>query len=282
MGGIVNFLESRVTIGEAPVVVIDGLSNQHRYWAMVASRLTDTPVRFIITTREEDWVRYGQDAYAVRMGDPIKLEFTRAEANQVFDELKRHKRLHLTAAHWQPAWENVHERGLLMEYVFLLTRGEMLAQRLKGQVARLSQERDGTVKLETLRLIATANDIGIPLLTRQLHRHLTTRFQPQTDIGELFRQLEAEYYVRFDQRYVEGLHPVRSRHLIELLHDYVPVSHTLLELALLLEPTDWELFGRAIPQRIPNDERSSFFKSLVESKPNNEAGGWVALLLGVY
>lgn len=281
-GGVVNFLESRVTIGEAPVVVVDGLSNQHRYWATVASRLIDTPVRFIITTREEDWARYGSDAYSVRTGEPIKLEFTRADANQVFDELKRHKRLHPTAGHWQSAWETVYERGLLMEYVFMLTRGEMLAQRLKGQIARLNQERDGAVKLATLRLIATANDIGIPLLTRQLYRHLTAQFRPQTDIGELFRQLEAEYYVRFDQRYVEGLHPVRSRHLVELLHDYVPISDTLLELALLLEPTDWELFGKAIPQRIPSDERGSFFKSLVESKANTEAGEWVALLLGIY
>lgn len=281
-GGIVNFLESRVTIGEAPVVVVDGLSNQHSHWVTVASRLTDTPVRFIITTREEDWVRYGQDAYAVRMGDPIELEFTRADANQVFDELKRHKRLHPTTGHWQPAWETVYERGLLMEYVFLLTRGEMLAQRLKGQIARLNQERDGTVKLVTLRLIATANDIGVPLLTRQLHRYLTKQFRLQTDIGEIFRQLEAEYYVRFDQRYIEGLHPVRSRHLVELLHDYVPVSDTLLDLALLLEPTDWELFGRAIPQRVQNNELSSFFKSLAESKTNNEAREWVSLLLGIY
>ena len=56
----------------------------------------------------------------------------------------------------------------------------------------------------------------------------------------------------------------------------------MLELALLLEPTDWELFGKATLQRIPNDERSSFFKSLIESKPNIDAGEWVALLSGIY
>ncbi len=281
-GGLVEFLETRVRIGEAPIVVIDGLSARHTEWAEFASRLTDLPVQFIVTTREEDWVRFGREAYRVQTGEPIKLDFNQTEAKHIYEELKRYKRTHPACGHWQAAWERVHQRGLLMEYVYLLTRGEMLQQRLSSQLALLNAERDGAAKLAILRLIATAHDIGILLPTSRLRQYVKSHFILQGDLGELLRQLEAEYYVRFDQYYVEGLHPVRSNHLIILLHQSEPVSETLLELATLIEPENLIAFGRAIPQRVEEREQSIFYESLATLLKPAIPDDLSMLLLGIY
>lgn len=281
-GGLVEFLETRVRIGEAPIIIIDGLSAKHTEWAEFASRLIDLPVQFIVTTREEDWVRFGKEALRVRTGEPIKLDFNQTEAKQIYEELKRHKRIYPTFGHWQAAWERVYQRGLLMEYVYLLTRGEMLQQRLEAQLALLNDERDGGVKLAILRIIATAHDIGILLQTLRLRQYIKSQFTLQGDLGELLHQLEAEYYVRFDRHYIEGLHPVRSNHLVSLLHRYEPVSETLLILAALIEPTYLLTFGRAIPQRVDKEEQDFFYKNLVDSLNTIDPSDLSTLLLGIY
>ena len=283
-GGLVEFLETRVRIGEAPIVVIDGLSAKHAEWAEFASRLIDLPVQFIVTTREEDWVRFGREALRVRTGEPIKLDFNQTEAKQIYEELKRHKRIYPRCGHWQAAWERVYQRGLLMEYVYLLTRGEMLQQRLEAQLALLNDEQDGGIKLTILRIIATSHDIGIPLQTLRLRQYIKSEYKYtlQCDLGELLHQLEAEYYVRFDRHYVEGLHPVRSNHLVSLLHRYEPVSETLLILSALIEPTDLLTFGRAIPQRVDEEEQDIFYENLVGSLKTVVPNDLSTLLLGIY
>ncbi|MPR33986.1 hypothetical protein [Salmonirosea aquatica] len=282
VGGLVEFLETRVLIGEAPVVIIDGLSARHAEWATLADRLLDQPVQFIVTTREEDWVRFGREAYRVRTGKLIKLYFSQAEAKQLYDELKRRQRIHPLCGHWQAAWEKVHQRGLLMEYVYLLTRGEMLQQRLAAQLSQLNGERDGAVKLTILRLVATADDIGIPLQTLRLRQHVNEQYNSQGDLGELLRQLEEEYYVQFDRQYVQGLHPVRSNHLKAILHQYVPLSETFLTLAKLIEPSALLMLGKAIPKQIDQDEQIVFLKSLVESLRAVAPNELSKLLLGIY
>lgn len=284
VGGLVEFIETRVRMTEAPIIVIDGLSTKYAEWAEFISRLTELPVKFIVTTREEDWVRFGREAYRVQTGESIGMNFNQVEAKQIYEELKRHKRIHPNCGHWQAAWERVYQRGLLMEYVYLLTRGEMLRQRLSSQLTSLNAERDGGIKHTVLRLITTAHDIGISLQTARLRQYIKTRFEfiLQGDLGELLHQLEAEYYVRFDRYYVEGLHPVRSNHLVALLHRTDPVSETLLELATLIELANILTFGKVIPQRVDEEEQSTFYEKLVGSLQSYTSDNWSTLLLGIY
>lgn len=281
-GTLVDFLLGRVKIGETPLVVVDGLSAACASWAELASRLADQPVQFIVTTREEDWVRYGRDAYRVKLGEPLRLSFTMAEAEHIYHELRRLGRLHSAHRPWQVAWESVQAHSLLMEYVFLLTRGQLLADRLQAQIHQLNGEVDGGAKLQLLRLIATADDAGLPLRTSRLIRHLTKTFRLQSDQGELLRQLEAEYYIRFDQQYITGLHPVRSNHLTDLLHQGVSVADTLLELARLIEDSDAFRLGVALPDRVAAEEKVEFYEELAQAIVAKPPAAIAQLLYGIY
>ena len=241
---------NRINLGQTPLIVIDGLSADCSSWAELANRLSDEPVQFLITTRQEDWARYGREAYRVKLGELLSLSFTAAEAEQIYQELRRLKRLHNTERPWQSAWESVHEHNLLIEYIYLLTRGELLADRLRSQIHQLNSEIDGGVKLRMLRLIATAHETGLSLRTSRLVRYLSRSFQLQGDQGQLLAQLEAEYYIRFDEQFITGLHPVRSNHLFQLLHQNFHIADTLLELVSLLECVRYILFGSGITRSI--------------------------------
>lgn len=282
IGLLVDFFQTRVLIGEAPIIVIDGLSEQHKLWAELAGRMTDLPLQFIVTTREEDWVRYGSDAYKVNMGKPLGLDFNMSEAQQIYNELKRCNKLHESCTNWQYAWERVQSRGLLMEFVYLITRGEMLATRLRSQLSRLHNEQDGQLKLAILRIVSLADDLIISLKLERLSQYLKSNFNIQSDIGELFRQLQNEYYVRLELSKIVGLHPVRSNHIATLLHESVSINDTLLELASIVLEEEYFHLGKAIPSLLSAEDSYLFYKNLVGILKTKQSDGISNLLWGIY
>ena len=115
----------------------------------------------------------------------------------------------------------VKEKGLLIEYIFLLTQGQMVEERLAYQISNLAQEQDGNAKLQILRLIALADILNIRIRSTKLTEHISETIRFEIDRNEIYRQLEKEYYLKFEVKYVEGLHPVRSQHLVKILHSHI-------------------------------------------------------------
>lgn len=216
---IVEYLRAWVRVGEQPLVIIDGLSAQVSAWAEVVERTAELPVKFLLTTREEDWYRFGSAATVLSL-HVVDVTLARDEAERIYQELSQRGHLSQEATSWQPAWEAVAKRQLLIEYVYLLTQGQLLRERLAGQLRELNREpRDAKAKLEILRLVAVADCLGVQLDTSRLVQYVAQQVGGfDSDRGEVLKQLEREYFLRFDTHQVEGLHPVRSRHLAELLH----------------------------------------------------------------
>jgi len=67
VAGIVDFIESRLKIGELPLIVIDGLNKTVSQYHGLIVKTAHLPVKYVITTREEDWYRYGLDTSKARM-----------------------------------------------------------------------------------------------------------------------------------------------------------------------------------------------------------------------
>lgn len=229
-----DFILSRLSIGQVPVIVVDGLNNTVSAWNSLAENLRGIPVKFIITARQEDWVRYGGNLVniSLKLND---ISLSMQEAKNIFTELKKHDKLYSSKTQWQPAWEKISEKGLLIEYVYLLTKGEMLHNRLYQQVQIVSKEQGANVKLDLLRVICTADILNIRLKTNTVSQYLNNKFQHAIDINELYRQLENEYYLKFGDIYIEGLHPVRSSHLLSILHSHILPDETLLGILRMID-----------------------------------------------
>ena len=93
---------------------------------------------------------------------------TKEEAEKVFQLFKDAGKIHPSIGNWQSAWEKVADRGLLIEYVYLLTQGEMIEERLSRQVHLLSLELDSKSKLEILRLVSVADLCSVWMPTSSL------------------------------------------------------------------------------------------------------------------
>lgn len=260
---LADAITAKIRVGYVPLIVIDGLNKTVNEWGRLAERLSNLPVKILITAREEDWQRHGYDLSKVSlMAVDIKLSIQ--EAKEVFEQLKIRNKLHTSVNAWQPVWERVEQKGLLIEYVYLLTQGQMIAERLNEQIKSLNKEQSNGAKLEILRLISAADVLNIKVETRKITDHINSTVRFDGDRNEVYKQLEKEYFLKFDEKYVEGLHPVRSKHLVEILHGFVSIDETLITLLKLTDNTYTYDFFISAPGLIPQNSKEHFYSNAAQ------------------
>ncbi|GAA4045951.1 hypothetical protein GCM10022409_35030 [Hymenobacter glaciei] len=259
INAVLDYLQAWVKVGELPVVIVDDLTNQVARWSDLVERAAELPIKFLVTSREEDWYRYGADPATVPV-QTVVTTLSSQEAENIFQELKSRGKLNENVTLWQPAWEAVADKGLLIEYVYLLTQGQMLGDRLEMQVKELNREqRNAAAKLEILRLVALADCLNLQIDTSRLLRHVQNTVRFDSDRGEVLKQLEREYFLRFGKQCVEGLHPVRSRHLVDLLHETVPLVESMHSVFGLIAAEDTFAFFLAAPEMLGAEDKPEFY-----------------------
>lgn len=277
---VVEFLESRVFIGEVPLVIIDGLDSSVIDWSYIAEKTNHMPIKFLITTRQEDWFRFGADISRINL-TPIDISLSTQEAKDIFEQFKRKKKIHADIKEWQPVWEQVLNKGLLIEYTYLLTKGQMIQERLSAQIKYLYQSASSAAKIEILRMISLADCLDIKLETTRLIAYIKSEIGFQQDRGVLLNELEKEYFLNFDGQFVEGLHPVRSNHLKDLLHNNLPIEESLINLLKILnEDYKHEFFINA-PLLLTNSNKTIFYKGLASLLSEGEISDMVFALDGI-
>lgn len=277
---VVEFLESRVLIGEAPLVVIDGLDSSVIAWSSIAEKTNDMPIKFLITARQEDWFRFGADISRINL-IPIDISLSTQEAKDIFEQFKRKKKIHPDIKEWQPVWEQVLNKGLLIEYTYLLTKGQMIHERLSAQIKYLYHSASSAAKIEILRMVSLADCLNIKLETVKLINYVKSEIGFQQDRGILLNELEKEYFLNFDGQYVEGLHPVRSNHLKDLLHDNLPIEESLINLLKMVNEDYRHDFFINTPLLLTNGNKAIFYKGLASFLSEGEISDMVFALDGI-
>lgn len=260
------FLKSRLKIGIVPLVVIDGLNKRVEEWSELASRVQELRgVKFLVTTREEDWFRYGNMTSRLFLR-PISIELNIKEAEAIFRAFKSRGMVHPSLKTWQVAWDEVKSEKLLLEFVYLITQGKMIRERLSDQLDLMRSEPENHVKKAILRLVALADVLNLRLPTDQLVHYIKSEIGFGGDRNDLFQSLKNEYHIHVEgTAFIEGLHPVRSKHLVDLLHSSIPLVETLVELAPLLEPDSLTDFASRSPRLLlSQNEKERFFQLLAE------------------
>lgn len=275
-----DFVETRLKIGETPLIIIDGLSQLVAGWDLLAKLSLDKPVKILITTREEDWFRYGADISKASM-QTVNIKLTILEAENIFKELQKNNKVHKDIHSWQSAWEKIEQKGLLIEYVYLLTSGEMLSNRLAHQIKQLQNEPGSPAKIEILRLVSLADVLNIRIRTQKLTNYINDSVRFDTDRNEVYRQLEKEYYLKFEREYIKGLHPVRSKHLIDILHSHIAVDESLLALLTLIDDKNIYDYFIAAPNFLDQANKEHFYKQTAVILAKGDFPGMVYAIDGL-
>lgn len=146
----------------------------------------------------------------------VRAEPDKDLARRIFEELKDTGRTEWVG--WQEPWNR--SRGLVLEYVHVLTAGRRFEETLSGQVdARQSDPARGP-ELSILRVVALTGAAGASANADRLPAVLSL---PEEEVGRGLRRLVDEHLVRVDVGGgLAGLHQLRSAELVRLTHAVPP------------------------------------------------------------
>lgn len=238
---IAEYFRMRTRLGEKPLILLDNLDSHLNQWNALMQIMQTTVTyhyKILVTSRENDWYNYSGDISNLQSLHIIKPILTNSEAEAIFYSLKKANKLHDKIKDWKKPWAKIAERQLLIEYVYLLTHGEMISERISAQMKEIGTSSAGSTKFEILRKVCFADVCGIRLETKSLIKSLTSK--TDIDIGELLKSMSNEFLVHVSANgsFIEGLHPVRSQHIVERLHEYVPLDETAIAIAKIVDRND--------------------------------------------
>lgn len=147
--------------------------------------------------------------------------------------------------------------------VYLLTHGEMLSERIASQISEIGQSSSGKAKCEILRKVCFADLCGVRLSAIKLSASQSE--DSGSDFGELLKGMESEFLVHVNEEsgYIEGLHPIRSKHVVKRLHEFLPIDNTAISVMKMADKADLSILFSHLPEFTLNKE--TFFRDAVES-----------------
>ena len=200
-----------------PMAIYIDVSPRDTAWPELVKHLARHPdFHILVTIREEDFRRTSMPGAELEY-ETIELTFDEADARQLYDRAAASGQ-GTEFLDFDAAWDRFGGKGPLMEFVYLLTQTTTLRARLQEQVHRI---RDEVRKMEAhadelvlLRLVSVASAYEARLQTTYLLDQLDL-----PDADHTLRLFEKEYLIRLspDRHYIEGLHPIRSQILTDLL-----------------------------------------------------------------
>lgn len=168
---------------------------------------------FLVAIRNEDW--YRSTAVGIEFEHKeLDLSFSKEEAENIYKRLnERNKIIHF--ADFEEAWIKLGNNIPLLEFVYSITQGDSLHNKLNQQVQQILKEGGLTnnAQIDFLRIVSLADSLGAKVDISKLDSDVDYYF--------IIEKLEREYLIRktSDKSYIEGLHMVRSKTLVNILFD---------------------------------------------------------------
>lgn len=269
---ITDFIKTRISLGQKILLLLDNLNVRLKLWNELVQRLeqeVSINYKVLVTTREDDWYSFSGELYNVKSLNVVNILLDEHSAEQIFYKLQKNNMIHSSVKDWHGAWEKIQNRKLLIEYIYLLTHGQMLSERIDDQIKKLGNSANGKLVCEMLRYICFADVCGIQLQTNKLL--LNIRNESTSDLSEVLKSLNKEFLIKIDtadgKKYIDGLHPVRSLHIIERLHEFISIDETVLQVIKIADKESLNILSSFLPLYIGDKEL--FYKRLVDFLDND-------------
>ena len=171
----------------------------------------------LVTIREEDWNRSSLSSVDLFYSE-MELSLNKEEAEKIYENLTI-KKTDVDFINFEESWSEFGGSGPLLEFVYLITQGETLRNRLEQQVERIREEAHqlGEIeRLDFLRIVSIIGMYGCRSNLKSLKSEI--KLKDPTHIVKIFQE---EYLLRGESsgKYIGALHPIRSKILSEILTD---------------------------------------------------------------
>jgi hypothetical protein len=232
-------------------------------------------VRCLVTMRQEDWnIQYPRISSTFKFED-ITLELHREEGVRIYNRFL--EKDVVVRRSFEVAWEETEQSGNLLEFIYSLTHGDTLENRIKAQICRESEPNK-----RLLRYIGTTNFLGGYI---NLDGLLQLSGLNMEEVSSSIDNLQHEFF-RVEDNVIKDIHPIRTKFVVKALFNNKSsfLKSTAMEIFDNIDIPDGHLYILRMMKEcsITVDELISYFSSK-ELSPNQAYSIARALLwCGIY
>ncbi len=269
---IANYFKSIARLGLPISVLIDDIKSELQYYSQIIENCAGYNIPFLITTRNDDYYSFTKsNLFSAKFITPY---FDLDEAKKIFLNLKKENRIHENIASAESAFERIASHKSLIEFIYLITQGQMLHERLSGQIKLIKNAE----KKDFLRKVILADVCKTPLNLNNIILHDDNK---SLDYQELIQELNHEL-IEFEDGQITGYHWVRSKNLLAILHEnYLNPALTALQTISFLEESQIEEFVGNLAE-IENFDTSTFINGLNTTKLAKTLNIFLPILRGIF
>ncbi len=284
LDNIIEFILSKIKLGEVPLLIFDNLNENLKDWNLLSQLLYErigTNYKILITSREESWYNYCGDISQIRKYNFISLNLDQSQAREIFSAFKKQEKIHKNISNWKSAWEQIENTGLLIEYVYLITHGEMLSERINFQIKMLNSQENNIIRVDILKKISLADTLDIPIHAEKLFSFYYEN--NNFDITNILDNFNKEYFLISDNnsKYITGLHPIRSKHILDKVHKYSSLNNTIIDLLDIVEKKYIPILYSNIPLHIKEENKDNFYRRLTNNSKNKSLNYYYDAIRGL-
>lgn len=199
---------------DIPTVFVINVTPNTTEWVKIIKESSHlNHIKFLVAVRSEDWYRASAVGIEFEYRE-IDLSLIKEEAETIYFKLNEKNQInHFTD--FEQAWIHLGDDAPLLEFVYSITQGDSLFNKLKHQILQIQQETNQNARqqIEFLRIVSLADSVGSKIDVSKLSSNIDYQF--------IIQKLENEYLIKksSDRKYIQGLHIVRSQKLMEILFD---------------------------------------------------------------
>lgn len=263
---IISTIKNLAKTTNIPLIFyIDIESSSEQYWKVIAKEIAKYPEKLylLITVREEDYKQiYAKDFQF----SEIELLFDETEARIIFQKLEKKESIRKFPK-FEDAWLNFGQKGNLLEFVYLITQGIGLKDRLEEQINNFVNTQDKKV-IDFLRIVILTDIFRTKVYLKKIATLLDLE-KPQL----IIQNLEKEYFIRQteNKQFVTGLHPLRSEIIsqFDVLFDetFHPIDTYFIKCLKVISDIDLEVF--LLNLFFDNDLQGDVFEYLISEEPES-------------
>ncbi|MET3535397.1 hypothetical protein [Chryseobacterium limigenitum] len=199
---------------DIPTVFVINVTPNTTEWVKIIKESSHLKhIKFLVAVRNEDWYRASAIGIEFEYKE-IDLSLTKEEAEIIYLKLNERNQInHFTD--FEQAWIQLGDDSPLLEFVYSITQGDSLFNKLKQQILQIHREnnQNASQQIEFLKIVSLADSLGSKIDVSKLSSNIDYQF--------IIEKLENEYLIKksSDRKYIQGLHIVRSQKLTEILFD---------------------------------------------------------------
>lgn len=165
-------------------------------------------VRCLISLRNEDWNQYRSRLGSEVMYKDIELTLNKSEAQLIYKALCQHNKKIIVD--FESSWDKLGNNVPLLEFVYFITQGQALKDKLASQWNLLSQN-EKTV----FEKIITVNFFGGKIKRRS---KVLLEHGSYSNVQNAIEKYIGEFFVENTNGFLSEVHPIRTKILIESIY----------------------------------------------------------------